>query len=297
MSGIHKSSRRLEKLASQLDALLTDEFSKKILAGSIMAFGVKANPLRLSQFAAGMRELYGHTFHSMAPDDDVKACEWFRPETQDGRPTRRQRIRFSIQGGMLDEAVKELGVDTAQIYGEILAVIDELSKFTHVRPDTMEIPADDAENFACDAIATFADLFHSLEECRTAVRRAVEHAVDDHALEVFTQEVFSEIDILSTRSSVEGVQIGALEITSIGPDLIGYRVIGDVYVELSYGSKSDFKRDMGAEITTDFPFVITMSAPVGAPKAFRDVNPSIDTSSWYDEGDDDDDNFLKIVDY
>lgn len=163
MSEIHRSSRRLEKLASQLDALLADEFSRKILTGSIMALGVKANPLRLAQFAGGLRELYGHTLHSMAPDDDVKACEWFRPETQDGRPTRRQRIRFSIQGGMLDETVEALRVDTAEIYGEILAVIDELSKFTHVRPDTMEISADDAENFACDAIATFVAFLHVLE--------------------------------------------------------------------------------------------------------------------------------------
>lgn len=288
---------RLETLAAALGSLLTDEFSTQVLSGSMMAFGVAANPLRLSHFSAGLRELYGHTLQMVAPDDDVKSCGWFSPETQDGRPSRRQRIRFGIQGGMSDEAVSALGIESDEIHGEMLAVIDQLSKYTHVRPNTIEVSAEEAEAFACDAVATFVGFFETLEECRGGVRRAVEYAVNDHALEVFTQEMFSEIDILSTRSAVDGVQIGSLEITSIGPGLVNYRVTGDVYVELSYGSKSDFQRDMGAEIRTDFPFLLTMSAPVSALRAFQDPNPSIDTSSWYDDGDSEDDNFAKITDY
>ncbi|QND61690.1 hypothetical protein [Mesorhizobium huakuii] len=288
---------KLETLAARLQELLTDEFSTQVLSGSMMALWVTANPLRLSHFSAGLRELYGHTLHTVAPDDEVKSCEWFSAETQDGRPSRRQRIRFGIQGGLSDEAVAALGVESNEIHGEMLAVIDQLSKFTHVRPNTIEVAPEEAEAFACDAVATFVAFFETLEECRRGVRRAVEYAVNDHALEVFTQEMFSEIDILSTRSAVDGVQIGSLEITSIGPALVNYRVTGDVYVELSYGSKSDFQRDMGAEIRTDFPFLLTMSAPVGALKAFQDPNPSIDTSSWYDDGDSEDDNFAKITDY
>lgn len=47
----------------------------------------------------------------------------------------------------------------------------------------------------------------------------------------------------------------------------------------------------------NFPFLLTMSAPVSALKAFQDPNPSIDTSSWYDDGDSGDDNFAKMTDY
>lgn len=297
MTDVQPAVSRLETLAIALRALLADEFSTQVLVGSMMAFGATTNPLRLSHFAAGLRELYGHTLQKMAPDDEIKACTWFTPETQDGRPTRRQRVRFGIQGGMSDAAVTALGVDIGEIHGEVLAVIDGLSKYTHVRPNTIEVPVDDAEAFACDAIATFVTFFETLEECRRGVRRSVEHAVNDHALEVFTQEIFSEIDILSTRSSIDGIQIESLAITNIGPVLVDYRVTGDVYVELSYGSKTDFQNDMGAEIRTDFPFVLTMSAPVVALNAFQDANPSINTSSWYDEGDDEVDNFENIKDY
>ncbi|MDP9633022.1 UNVERIFIED_ORG: hypothetical protein J2W85_005107 [Ensifer adhaerens] len=85
---------------------------------------------------------------------------------------------------------------------------------------------------------------------------------------------------------------------AIGPAFITYAVSGQVYVDLSYGSKSDFRNDMGAEISTDFPFSMTTMAPVGNISQFGNANARIDTSDWY--GDDDDegeDLFLKITDY
>jgi hypothetical protein len=298
MSEAQSQPSKLDHLAGSLNPVLLDEFSREVLKGSLMAFKALDNPLRLSQFSTGIRELIGHTLASLATDDEVKAASWFQVETQDGRPTRRQRVKFAIQGGMTDAAITDLQVDTAEIDLKVRKVVDELSKYTHVRPDTLRVDPEEAEAFSCDAIATFLEFFEILDDCCMSIRRAVESGVDEHALEVFTQDVYNEIDILSTRSSVDAVQIDKFEVVAIGPAVITYRVSGYVYVNLSYGSKSDFRNDMGAEISTDFPFNMTTTAPVGNISHFENAIARIDTSSWY--GDDDDegeDLFLKITDY
>ncbi|MGZ2461768.1 pPIWI-associating nuclease domain-containing protein [Rhizobium anhuiense] len=298
MSEAQSQPSKLDHLAGSLNAALLDEFSREVLKGSLMAFKAVDNPLRLSQFSTGIRELIGHTLATLATDNEVKAASWFQVETQDGRPTRRQRVKFAIQGGMSDLTITDLQVDTAEIDLEVRKVVDELSKYTHVRPDTLRVDPEEAEVFCCDALATFLEFFEILDDCRKSIRRAVENGVDEHALEVFTQDVYNEIDILSTRSSVDAVQIDKIEVVAIGSAFITYGVSGQVYVDLSYGSKSDFRNDMGAEISTDFPFSMTTMAPVGNIGRFENPTAQIDTSSWY--GDDDDegeDLFLKITDY
>ncbi|WCA62367.1 hypothetical protein G6M16_024295 (plasmid) [Agrobacterium tumefaciens] len=289
---------QLGELLGALEQFLLDEFSRKVVEGSMMAFAIIDNPLRLSQFASGFRELYGHSLHAMAPDDQIRASSWFQPETQDGRPTRRQRVRYLIQGGIADPILAELGFDAGEIHGAVISVIDELSKYTHVRPTTIGTSAEEADAFACETIATYISMMKTLDDCRHTVRQAVTEAVDKRALEVFTQEVFSEVDILSNRTMVEAVDVTNLTITAIDASFIRYHAGGDVYVELSYGSKSDFQNDNGAEISTDFPFSLSLAAPVTALSAFQDAVASIDTSSWYDEGQDgSEDNFSKITDY
>ncbi|MBW6424325.1 hypothetical protein KX729_22995 [Rhizobium sp. XQZ8] len=299
MSEGQSKTAELDRLSGSLGDVLLDEFSREVLKGSLMAYRSLDNPLRLSQFSTGIRELIGHTLSTLASDDDVKATSWFMVETPDGRPTRRQRVKFAIQGGMTDGAIAALQVDTAEIDVDVRKVVDGLSKYTHVRPDTLKVDADEAEAFACEAVATFLEFFEILDDCRKSIRRAVENGVDEHALEVFTQEVYNEIDILSTRSSVDAVQIEKFEVVAIGPAFITYAVSGQVYVDLSYGSKSDFRNDMGAEISTDFPFNMTTTAPVGNISHFENAAARIDTSSWYDDDDDGEgeDLFLKITDY
>ncbi len=292
-------SAKLDRLARSLEGFLLDEFSEKVLKGSLMAFKAVDNPLRLSQFSTGIRELIGHTLATLASDAEVKASIWFKPETADGRPTRRQRVKFGIQGGMTDKAIGALEVDTAEIDLEVRKIVDELSKYTHVRPDTLKVGVAEAEAFACDSLATFLEFFEILGDCRMTIRRAVQKGIDEHALEVFTQEIYNEIDILSTRSSVDAVQIEKFNVIAIGSAFITYTVSGQVYVDLSYGSKTDFRNDMGAEICTDFPFSMTTRAPVGNISDFEKVTAQIDTSSWYGDDDDDEgeDLFLKITDY
>jgi hypothetical protein len=70
--------------------------------------------IRLNQFAAAMRELFGHTLHALAPDANVTKCEWFKRVPKTNGPTRRQRAKYATQGGLSDDYIDEIGVHVAQ---------------------------------------------------------------------------------------------------------------------------------------------------------------------------------------
>src|SRR5262245_39765803 len=91
-----------------LRSKLIDEFSQTVLTGALRTVADEGNPIRLNLFAAAVRELFGHTLHTLAPNERVVKCSWFKPEAEG--PTRRQRAKYATQGGLADEYVEELGV-------------------------------------------------------------------------------------------------------------------------------------------------------------------------------------------
>lgn len=76
--------------------LLPDDFSKDLLRASLRAADDHLSPLRRTFFSLGMREMVGHVLRSLAPDDEVKGCCWYRPEAD--APTRQQRAKYIVQG-------------------------------------------------------------------------------------------------------------------------------------------------------------------------------------------------------
>ena len=93
-----------------------------------------------------------------------------RPKTEDGRPTRRQRITYAIQGGFTDAFVNnELKVDPEPLKKTLLAAIETLSKHIHVRETTIITEHDVQDRFAeatLDEMEAFLDTMHA---CREAV--------------------------------------------------------------------------------------------------------------------------------
>src|ERR1700720_2388041 len=51
----------LASLELELRAKLIDDFSAEVLTGALAVLDAPSNPIRLNQFAAAMRELFGHT--------------------------------------------------------------------------------------------------------------------------------------------------------------------------------------------------------------------------------------------
>lgn len=58
------------------------------------------------------------------------------------KPTRRDKIRYAIQGGLSDELLNKLGYDLAEQEDSINSVLDiikELSRYTHIEPEVFDI--------------------------------------------------------------------------------------------------------------------------------------------------------------
>lgn len=194
-------------LAERLSAKLPDEFACAVPAGSLGVAWDSANPIRANLFAAGVREAVTYVLHTLAPDDAVKACDWheaFR-ETQKkqceknkiefkDQPTRVHRMVYATQGGISDRTLEELHVDIGESHKKLRTVVDELSKYTHVRPGSLIEGKDEVAAFierALEAMIRFLDV---VAEVRSAIADAVSEHANELAEDMLTESVVHELD-------------------------------------------------------------------------------------------------------
>lgn len=115
-----------------------DTFLKTVLAGCYRVARDDENPLRGNLLASGLRELVGHLLHQMAPDENVRNCAWFEQAKDTTTVTRRQRASFIIHAGLpIDFVSENLKLDVKAFANPLIEAMDELSKATHVRPETI----------------------------------------------------------------------------------------------------------------------------------------------------------------
>jgi len=266
--------------SAELEKLLPDDFSKTLLAGGLEVLD-SANPIRAHLFGAALREIIGHLLHSMAPDAELAEASWF-VKVED-RPTRRQRATFAIQGGLSDETVDKLGIDTAEMHKDMAAAMAELNKRTHVRPNTLLTDPAEIDTFANGVVDAAIDFLQTVADMRDAVAEAVVHNASMPVFGSFLQESNDMIDLLSTHSFVEQVDVNEVRVVAIGAREITYEAEGTVYVELNYGSGSDRARGEGATMHDDYPFECRMTGDVADLKNIHDVSDmKVDTSSFYE---------------
>ncbi len=86
------------------------------LEGAWYTLNDTANEDRFSQAANSARELISDLLITMAPDDKVQSTRWFKSESENGKPTQRQRAKYVILGS--NESLTD----------DILKPIDELSQ-------------------------------------------------------------------------------------------------------------------------------------------------------------------------
>ena len=270
------------KPLDQLRSILPDAFSLTLLDSAINVLGSK-NPIRAHLFATAIRELLGHILYSKAPDNAVMAASWFVKEGEEERPTRRQRATFAIQGGMTAELVEQLGVDASDMQKNLGAAVTQLNKRTHVREDTVLHDPDEITAFADEVGSAVLDFLATIDEMRSIVADSVMHTVSADVFSKFLEETVDDIDILSTHTQVEGVQVDHVEVSSIGVDSIEYSAEGTVYVTLIYGSGSDHEKGDGATIADNFPFTCNLSGSITNLTEITDVSDlEVDTSSWFE---------------
>lgn len=261
--------------------MLPDDFSKVLLDGGLEVLAGK-NPIRAHLFAAVMREVLTYLLHEMAPDDELEAVPWF--EKQADRPTRRQRMTFAIQGGLSDALVTELGVDASDMHRRVAAEVAELNKRTHVKPGTLLTEDTEIRDFASDVIAAVAEFLEVISDMRDAVAEAVVHGASEQVFGSFLQESNDVIDLLSSHSFVEQVDVESVRVLKIGAHEVTYEAEGVIYVELNYGSASDRAAGDGATMNDDYPFKCRMTGSVIDPKDIHAVfDMNVDTSSFYED--------------
>lgn len=283
MSAIELTQSTLMDEVVHLRAKAIDSFSTQAIHGAQRALADVENPLRLNFFSTAMRILFEHMMDTLSPVDQVTRYSWFKPERDNGSPTRWQRIVFAIQGGLSDSFVnQELKVDPLPLRKRLLAAVDELSKHVHGRENTL-IVEEAAQNATAGAtIAAMAAFLDAVHDCRAAVLSPIEDALDDTAVDALLSDALGEVDELASHHSLNEVYVHRIAVHAIGADFITYRAIGSVSVTLQWGSNSDLRRGDGAESDQSFPFFCDMELPLDEPWALgmAETTCGVDTSEW-----------------
>ncbi len=259
--------------------LMPDEFSRDLLSGSLRVAGDAENPVRMHLFAAGVRELFGHILHTLAPDDEVRKCSWFVQAKDTPTVTRRQRATYATQGGFPDAYIASLGVDIEDLHDEAIDAIEALNKATHVRPQTIQKDQGVVDAFVAEALGALEGLLISFTECRSAVQRALEKSVYESMMNALVAENFDTISSLSGRGYEVDLWIDddEVEVVSISAESVLVRFSGIAPVTMHYGPKND-----AAEISHDFPFWMIFEAKVDKPNEMKLVDHFFDDSGWFE---------------
>lgn len=258
---------------------------RKLLNAAIHMSEDKSNPIRGNAFAFAMREVVTQLLHELAPDAQVTACAWFTKETNDGRPTRGQRQRYMVQGGLSDDYVKDdLGLDLSEMHKALGDAVAELHKATHVREDTIISNDDDVAALVEQTLSATEGLLDAVDECRGELQAALSQAVSDEATQEVLRETIQAIDEKAGHHTIEMVWIDEIETEEIDAQHVWFKVSGAIDAELQYGSGSDFRKGDGATINHMFPFECRVPATVADPKKFETelIDLRVEDGGWYD---------------
>jgi hypothetical protein len=268
-------------MEEQIEPYLVTDFEKKLFSASVAYLDNEDDPLRINSFAYSLRELIRNVFERRAPEDKVKPCTWFKDETGNGKPSRKQRYIYSIQGGLSHNFVKvELGMDVFKPWRNIKETIDSLSKFTHVNEATFDMSHEECEKLSGEALEIFLSIFNMIEKTRNELRCALAAHIGNELMSTFVTNSMSDIDILSNQSYVEHSEVMGYELIDIDNLELTFRGEGIAHVSQNYG-----KGDDACEINAEYPFGFTGSSSVAKP--YDVTTPpesiSIDVSSWFED--------------
>jgi Predicted pPIWI-associating nuclease len=275
----------LDEQLAALKPKATDAFSRSCLEGARLALANPDNPLRLNFFSTAMRILFEHMMDTRAPIDAVMQCTWYKPEKEDGKPTRGQRITYAIQGGLSEDFVTEqLHVDPQPLRRRLLDAVDECSKQVHGREYSVITDLGEQDAMAAATIAAVGGLLDALHFCRRAVLEPITESLDDAAVDTLLSESLVEVDELATHWSLQEVYVHETVVHAVGPDTITYRSSGSIDVILQFGSNSDVRNDMGAELPQTFPFTCDIVLPLDDPwdLGLAETRCGVDVREWTD---------------
>lgn len=270
----------MQDIINEIRSFLKTEFERELFDAAVAYIGKTDDPFRFNSFSAAMRELSRHILERLSPDEDVKKCSWFKVETTNGAPTRKQRIVYAVQGGLSEKFVDEnLDIEPEEEIKEVVKSINLLSKYTHVNEKTFNIPQVDCEIQAKQVLDSFLSIFAMVEQLRNEMHYSVHEFISTELTNTFISNAFEELDILSSNTISESIELELFEVKDISAEKIIISGYGNVEVSLNYG-----KGDDSAEINDSFPYEFDCHTEIDNPKKII-LNPhdiKVDTTSWYE---------------
>jgi hypothetical protein len=259
-----------EEIAHQshlFQQFLETDFENKLFQATMNNSYQIYNPLVVNNFAYSMRELSRHILSRLSPDANVLSCDYFEgyiPPGSDGkRPTRRELIRYAIQGGLEINFVKdELNIDVETSIGEILESIKDLNKYTHINLESFDIGLDKSLSIILETLKQFVYLFQSIEDVHQELCSHLRNEIEDEVIDHTIRDTIVAIDSISTHHSIEEVDINEIRIKEISHNAVIFDVKGVLCVSHQYGSNSDLRRDDGLLIDKSYHFIANPEASI-----------------------------------
>ena len=165
--------------------------------------------------------------------------------------SRKDQVRYSIQGDFSNEFMEELDFDIEEITEELYKSYQELSRYTHITEKTFHTLS---SRQIKDEGRRLLQLFIKIIEFRRDITSKIEDTINDDIFNEFIKDTLNEVDCLATHHHYEDVEVEELHIQNIEGTKIVFNILGTVYIELQYGSDSDVRNDMGSVEDMDFPF-------------------------------------------
>lgn len=272
------------------EALLNTSFEKELCIAAFDNLKV-VNKLRFNNFAYSIRELSRHILYRLAPDKDIKLCTWYKPSKNKNGDiviSRADRINYAIHGGFDNNVLAAMGLKSSieQARKTMLDSIDALNKYTHVNENTFDVPESEVETLVDKVIGSFNGFVDVMTNIRRKVISHLENEINHEILITTLYETYSEIDILSTHSSIENYYIDSILVDDITSQDVSFTINGTVDVRLQYGSDGDQRRDDGYVTNMSFPFRADVSAEIKTSlKRFHldgDIHFEVDTDEYYE---------------
>lgn len=275
---------------NDIKRLLTSTFEADLLEASIVSLNESENKLRYNNFAYSIRELSRHILHRLAPEQNLKNCTWFEIETTDGKPTRSQRIKYAIQGGINDEQLESWGFDTEDLtetIRKIKTTIETLSKYTHINPEVFNLSEVEVEKYSIEVLTSFKTFVFTIDSYREQLKSFLEGHIEEHMISSVVSNFFENVDRLAPHHSLNYSEVNSYHISDINDYEIVVDVSGELHVTLEYGSRQERREGDGLDLEESFPFETKIRYEIenDFPSERHEIDEyDVDTSSWY--GDD-----------
>jgi hypothetical protein len=270
--------------------ILTSQFETDLFEASLESLQDKNNKLRYNNFAYSIRELSRHFLHTLSPESNIKRCGWYKTETTDDKPTRAQRIKYAIQGGISDEILENWGFDIEELKETITSIkktIDSLSKYTHINADVFNLNDEDIEKNSFEVLTAFRKFVETIDNYKEQLKKFLDGHIEEHMITSVVSNFFENVDRLAPHHSLNYSDVSNYKISEINDQEIIVDVSGYLHVTLEYGSRKERREGDGLDLEESFPFETKIKYEIDEnfPSDKYEIDEyDVDTSEWY--GDD-----------